>query len=75
MFFRSQRKTQNETFISDPIDVDDDGNSLTYMDIVCQEDDIADCIDLKNKHKTSVFIHQGSAGTRKNDNNHALRSL
>ncbi len=47
MFFRSQRKTQNETFISDPIDVDDDGNSLTYMDIVCQDDDIADCIDLK----------------------------
>ena len=58
MHFRAQRKNQNETFISDPIDVDDDGNSLTYMDIVCQEDDIADCIDLKvNAKKLYSFIN------------------
>lgn len=47
MFFRSQKKLQNEAFISDPIDTDEDGNSLTYMDIVSQEDDIAESIDLK----------------------------
>ena len=47
MYFRSQRKTQNEAHISDPIDTDDDGNSLTYMDVVATEDDIADNIDLK----------------------------
>lgn len=49
MYFRSQRKNQNETFISDPIDYDDEGNSLTYMDIVYEDDNIVDSIDLKIK--------------------------
>ena len=47
MYFRSQRKNQNETLISSPIEIDEDGNSLTYMDIVCEEDDLAENIDLK----------------------------
>ena len=59
MYFRSQRKTQNETFINDPIDVDDDGNSLTFMDIVSQDDDIADSIDLKmNTAKLYSYINE-----------------
>ena len=59
MYFRAQRKLQNETFISDPIDVDDDGNSLTYMDVVSQDDDIAEQIDLRaNTEKLYSYIEQ-----------------
>ena len=59
MYFRAQRKVQNETFISDPIDMDDDGNSLTYMDIVCEDSDIIDNIDLKiNCRKLYSFVER-----------------
>ncbi len=57
MYFRSQKKTQGEMFISDPIDTDEDGNSITYMDIVCSDDDFAENIDLKiNTQKLYKFI-------------------
>ena len=57
MYFRSQKKLQNESFISDPIDMDDDGNSLTYMDIVSEDDDIINNIELKiNTTKLYDFV-------------------
>ena len=59
MYFRSQRKIQNETFISDPIDSDSDGNSITYMDIVYEDDNIIDSIDLKiNAKRLYSFISE-----------------
>ena len=59
MYFRSQKKNQGEMFISDPIDTDEDGNSITYMDIVCSEDDFAENIDLKiNTQKLYKFIDE-----------------
>lgn len=57
MYFRAQKKLQAETFISDPIDTDDDGNSLTFLDIMSQEDDFAENVDLKNNiKKLYLFI-------------------
>lgn len=57
MHFRAQKKTQGEMFISDPIDTDEDGNSITYMDIVCSDDDFAENVDLKiNTQKLYGFI-------------------
>lgn len=47
MFFRSQKKLQNEVSINDTIDIDKDGNPLTYMDIISVENTIAEDIDLK----------------------------
>lgn len=59
MHFRSQKKNQNETLISSPIEIDDDGNSLTYMDIVSEEDDLAENIDLKaNARKLYNYIEE-----------------
>lgn len=59
MYFRSQRKLQNETYISDPIDYDSDGNSITYMDIVYEDDNIIDSIDLKiNTKRLYSFISE-----------------
>ena len=47
MYFRSQKKQQNEVSINDTIDIDKDGNPLTYLDIISEEENIADNIDLK----------------------------
>ncbi len=47
MFFRSHKKQQNEVSINDTIDVDKDGNPLTYMDIISVDENIADDIDLR----------------------------
>lgn len=49
MYFRSKKKTNQDVFISDPIDCDKDGNSLTLMDVMAQDDDITDDIDLRMK--------------------------
>ena len=47
MYFRSRKKLQNEVSINDTIDIDKDGNPLTYLDIISTEEDIAHEIDLK----------------------------
>ncbi len=49
MYFRSQKKTACEVSISEPIDIDKDGNPLTYIDVISTEDTIADDIDCKIK--------------------------
>ena len=49
MYFRSQKKTACEVSISEPIDIDKDGNPLTYIDVISTEDTIADDIDSKIK--------------------------
>jgi len=45
MHFRSQKKLAMETSINDSVDVDKDGNPLTYMDIIPCEDNIVEEID------------------------------
>ena len=49
MYFRSIKKIQCETSIYDSIDVDKDGNPLTYMELISCEDTIADDLDTKMK--------------------------
>ncbi len=49
MFFRSKKKSGADVSINDPIDTDKDGNALTLMDIMSQEDDILETIDLQMK--------------------------
>ncbi|MBR7116228.1 MAG: RNA polymerase sporulation sigma factor SigK [Clostridia bacterium] len=47
MFFRSQKKMRNEVSLGEQIDIDKDGNPLTYMDIISTEENVADGIDMK----------------------------
>lgn len=47
MFFRSRKKLANEVSINDTIDVDKDGNPLTYLDIISVEESIEADLDLK----------------------------
>ena len=51
MYFRSQKKLSLETSLSDAVEIDKDGNPLTYMDIISCEDTIAEDIDFKIKSK------------------------
>ena len=49
MYFRSLKKTAQDVYISDPIDTDKDGNTLTLIDIIADETDITEEIDIKLK--------------------------
>ena len=57
MYFRSQKKMNNEISINDQIDVDKDGNPLTYLDVIASEEDIEYELDLKiHKEKLKELI-------------------
>lgn len=59
MHFRNQKKSISDVFISDPIDSDKDGNTLTLMDIMADSDSMIDNIDLRLKsEKLLRFIDQ-----------------
>ncbi len=47
MFFRSKKKRGMEISINDQIDVDKDGNPLTYLDIISVPESIENDLDLK----------------------------
>ena len=49
MYFRNQKKSAQDVYISDPIDTDKEGNSLSLMDIIAEDDNIVDRIDLRIK--------------------------
>ncbi len=79
MHFRSQKKLGAEVSIHETIDMDRDGNPLTYMDVICSEEDIAEEIDreimtgkmrhafdtvLGNREKQILSLRYGLAGGR-----------
>ena len=45
MHFRAQKKLSLEVSINETIDVDRDGNPLTYMDVIATEDDVEEEVD------------------------------
>ena len=47
MHFRSQKKHASEVSLNETIDMDRDGNPLTYIDVICSDEDIAEEIDRK----------------------------
>ena len=47
MFFRAGKKTSAEISINETIDIDKDGNPLTYLDIISIEDTTCEDIELK----------------------------
>ena len=48
MYFRSQRKLQWELSLSDSLDAEGEGGSLSLMDVVCVDDDMLDNLDLRD---------------------------
>ncbi len=49
MYFRSKKKSSGDIFFEEPVDVDKEGNQLTLMDIIAEDDGIIDKIDLSIK--------------------------
>lgn len=49
MHFRNVKKTSCEVYSSEPLDCDNEGNSITLMDVFSDEDTLIDGIDLKMK--------------------------
>ncbi len=47
MFFRSQKKLSQDVSLSETIDIDRDGNPLTYIDIISSDENIPEDLDLK----------------------------
>ena len=47
MHFRAGKKLSQEVSINETIDVDRDGNPLTYMDVISTEDNLAEDLDAK----------------------------
>ena len=79
MHFRGLKKSAQDVFISDPIDTDKEGNSLTLQDIMADDDNIFDHIDLRlkseqmyklmNEHLTNrerkiIVMRYGLLGTK-----------
>ena len=44
MYFRSRKKAQNDVSINEEIDCDKDGNALSLMDIISEDENILDSI-------------------------------
>ena len=51
MYFRATKKTSQEIFMSEPIESDSDGDTLTLMDVICSDEDLFEDIDLKIKYE------------------------
>ena len=49
MYFRNLKKTAQDVYISDPIETDREGNTLTLIDVIADDGDIAEEIDKKMK--------------------------
>lgn len=59
MHFRNVKKTAGDVYISEPIDNDSEGNTITLMDVFCDEESLIDNIDLKIKaEKLYGFINK-----------------
>ena len=46
MYFRSQKKTAGDLSLSETLDTDGDGSSLSILDVLAQEDDMLERVDL-----------------------------
>lgn len=59
MHFRNVKKMVSDVYISDVVDTDKDGNSLSLIDMIADEINVADAIDLKMKsEKLHTLINQ-----------------
>ena len=54
MSFRAQKKRSGEISINETIDVDKDGNPLTYMDIISTNEDLSEDLDRKTQIERAI---------------------
>lgn len=64
MNFRSLKKSSQDVYISDPIDTDGEGNSLTLIDVIADQSDVIEEIDKKIKLQKLKVILSGTLDER-----------
>lgn len=79
MYFRGQKKTAGDISLSEALDTDGDGNGLSIIDVIAQEDDMAEriggrelcgelrkCINrtLTQREKEIIILRYGLSGNR-----------
>ena len=64
MYFRSQKKLQNEVSINETIDVDRDGNPLTYIDVISTEDSFEEDVDRVMQSRQALRLVKSALSDR-----------
>ena len=64
MQFRVQKKHNCEVSLGETIDVDRDGNPLTYMDIICTNENLGDELDKKTQIERALRLVKNSLDER-----------
>ena len=66
MYFRSKKKNSAEVSINETIDIDKDGNPLTYLDIMSTEDTMTEEIEMSGfKRQLLKFVDERLKGREK----------
>ena len=55
MNFRAEKKNANQVSINETIDIDRDGNPLTYIDVICCDEDMTERIDRKIMSEKALY--------------------
>ena len=64
MHFRGKKKSAQDVYISDPIDTDKDGNTLSLIDVIADDTDITEEIDTKMQIEKLKTVINGALDDR-----------
>ena len=67
MYFRSVKKSARDVYLDEPVDVDKDGNSMSLMDIIAEDDNMVDRIDTMIKSRQLYGFVENSLDDRERE--------
>ena len=67
MYFRSAKKSTRDVYLDEPVDVDKDGNSMSLMDIIAEDDNMVDRIDTMIKSRQLYGFVENSLDDRERE--------
>ena len=67
MYFRSAKKSARDVYLDEPVDVDKDGNSMSLMDIIAEDDNMVDRIDTMIKSRQLYGFVENSLDNRERE--------
>lgn len=67
MYFRSAKKSARDVYLDEPVDIDKDGNSMSLMDIIAEDDNMVDRIDTMIKSRQLYGFVENSLDDRERE--------
>ncbi len=67
MYFRSVKKSARDVYLDEPVDIDKDGNSMSLMDIIAEDDNMVDRIDTMIKSRQLYGFIDGCLDEREKE--------